>query len=66
VIRYNDVHLKKGKYPKRWDYDRMDGVADHFPLYVRLKQRGPAKTPVIQEEAPKVEIKPAPKSKKKK
>lgn len=39
VIRYNDVHLKKGKYPKRWDYERMDGVADHFPLYVRLKQR---------------------------
>lgn len=46
VIRYSDVHLKKGKYPKRWDYDRMDGVADHFPLYVRLKQRGPAKNPV--------------------
>lgn len=39
VIRYNEVHLKKGKYPKRWDYDRMDGVADHFPLYVRLKPR---------------------------
>lgn len=43
VIRYSDVHLRKGKYPKRWDYDRMEGVADHFPLYVRLKQRDSAK-----------------------
>lgn len=41
VIRYNDVHLKKAKYPQRWDYDKMEGVSDHFPLYVRLKQRGP-------------------------
>ncbi|MEK2645874.1 endonuclease/exonuclease/phosphatase family protein [Bdellovibrio sp. BCCA] len=56
VIRYNDVHLKKGKYPKRWDYDKLEGVSDHFPLYVRLKQRGPAKTPV-QEPAPKTEVK---------
>lgn len=37
----------------------MEGVADHFPLYVRLKQRGPAKTPV-QIEEPKVEIKETP------
>ncbi|UYL07689.1 endonuclease/exonuclease/phosphatase family protein [Bdellovibrio sp. SKB1291214] len=51
VIRYNPVHLKKGKYPKRWDYDAQDGVADHFPLYVRLKQRSEAKTPV-KDEAP--------------
>ncbi|WP_374030098.1 endonuclease/exonuclease/phosphatase family protein [Bdellovibrio bacteriovorus] len=62
VIRYSDVHLKKGKYPKRWDYDRMDGVADHFPLYVRLKQRGPAKTPVADEK--KAEVKDPKKSKK--
>ncbi|MGZ3771869.1 MAG: endonuclease/exonuclease/phosphatase family protein [Bdellovibrio sp.] len=46
VIRYDDVHLKKGKYPLRWDYDKMEGVSDHFPLYARLKQRGPAKSPV--------------------
>jgi len=39
VIRYNEVHLKKGKYPKRSDYERMDGVADHFPLYARLRLR---------------------------
>lgn len=39
VIRYDDVHLKKGKYPKRWDYDNVEGVSDHFPLYVRLKKR---------------------------
>lgn len=39
VIRYNDVHLSKGKYPKRWDYDKAEGVSDHFPLYVRLKKR---------------------------
>lgn len=54
VIRYDEVHLKKGKYPKRWDYDNMEGVADHFPLYVRLKQRGPAKNPVTND-VPKVE-----------
>jgi endonuclease/exonuclease/phosphatase family metal-dependent hydrolase len=63
VIRYDDVHLKKGKYPKRWDYDNMEGVADHFPLYVRLKQRSPAKNPV-KEEAPKVEAKEKPATKK--
>lgn len=55
VIRYNDVHLKKGKYPLRWDYDKMEGVSDHFPLYARLKQRGPAKNPV-QEETGKINI----------
>lgn len=54
VIRYNDVHLKKGKYPARWDYDKIDGVSDHFPLYVRLKQRSAAKKPV-QIEAPKID-----------
>lgn len=64
VIRYEEVHLKKGKYPKRWDYDRMDGVADHFPLYVRLKQRSEAKTPV-KEEAVKPADKPAAKTKSK-
>lgn len=52
VIRYNDIHLSKGKYPKRWDYERLDGVSDHFPLYARLKQRGPAKTPVKEDLAP--------------
>lgn len=55
VIRYDDVHLKKGKYPKRWDYEKMEGVADHFPLYVRLKQRSEAKNPV-KDEAPKAEV----------
>ncbi|AFY01996.1 endonuclease/exonuclease/phosphatase family protein [Bdellovibrio bacteriovorus] len=63
VIRYDDVHLKKGKYPLRWDYDRQIGVADHFPLYVRLKQRGPAKTPVKDEAAAK-ETNPAKDAKK--
>ncbi len=52
VIRYNEVHLSKGKYPKRWDYERQDGVSDHFPLYVRLKQRSAAKTPVVEPTAP--------------
>lgn len=68
VIRYSDVHLKKGKYPKRWDYDRLEGVADHFPLYVRFKQRGPAKTPVADEtKAPEKKEDPAKaKTKKKK
>ncbi|QDK38245.1 endonuclease/exonuclease/phosphatase family protein [Bdellovibrio sp. NC01] len=51
VIRYNQVHLSKGKYPKRWDYDTQTGVSDHFPLYVRLKQRSEAKTPVKDEPA---------------
>lgn len=58
VIRYNDVHLKKGKYPLRWDYDKMEGVSDHFPLYVRLKQRGPAKNPV-QDDTVKTEVQEA-------
>lgn len=44
VIRYNGIHLKKGKYPNRWDYEKMDGVSDHFPLYVRLKPRDSVKT----------------------
>lgn len=64
VIRYNELHLKKGKYPHRWDYDRQTGVADHFPLYVRLKQRGPAKTPVKDEVAAEAEKAPAPPAKK--
>ncbi|HEX7675696.1 MAG TPA: endonuclease/exonuclease/phosphatase family protein [Bdellovibrio sp.] len=51
IIRYNPVHLKKGKYPKRWDYDAQDGVSDHFPLYARLVQRSAAKDPV-KDEAP--------------
>lgn len=51
VIRYNPVHLSKGKYPKRWDNDAQEGVSDHFPLYARLKQRSAAKNPV-KEEAP--------------
>ncbi|WP_413584560.1 endonuclease/exonuclease/phosphatase family protein [Bdellovibrio sp. HCB274] len=63
VIRYNPLHLKKGKYPKRWDYDEMTGVADHFPLYVRLKQRSAAKTPFV-DEAAKAEKKDAVKKKK--
>jgi endonuclease/exonuclease/phosphatase family metal-dependent hydrolase len=66
VIRYNPVHLKKGKYPKRWDYDEQTGVSDHFPLYVRLKQRSDAKTPVKDETpvAPKKATKKAPAKKK--
>ncbi|MEK2688319.1 endonuclease/exonuclease/phosphatase family protein [Bdellovibrio sp. GT3] len=68
VIRYNPLHLKKGKYPNRWDYDNYTGVADHFPLYVRLKQRSQAKTPV-KDEPVKTEkaakSKAAPKAKKK-
>lgn len=52
VIRYDDLHLRKGKYPKRWDYDKIDGVSDHFPLYVRLKQRSEAKTPIKEVPAP--------------
>lgn len=51
VIRYNPVHLKKGKYPARWDYDKQTGVSDHFPLYVRLKQRSAAKDPVKDQTA---------------
>jgi len=39
VIRYNPIHLKRGKYPNRWDDDTMTGVSDHFPLYVRFKER---------------------------
>lgn len=69
VIRYNPVHLKKGKYPKRWDYDEQTGVSDHFPLYVRLKQRSEAKTPVKDEKAAAATAEkkkaPAKKSKKK-
>ncbi|MGE5085360.1 MAG: endonuclease/exonuclease/phosphatase family protein [Bacillota bacterium] len=64
VIRYNPVHLYKGKYPKRWDNEAHEGVSDHFPLYVRLKQRSEAKTP-IKEEKP-AETAPAKKSKTKK
>ncbi|WP_413557490.1 endonuclease/exonuclease/phosphatase family protein [Bdellovibrio sp. HCB209] len=57
VIRYNPEHLYKGKYPKRWNYEEQDGVADHFPLYVRLKQRSEAKTPVKDEKPAAVEKK---------
>lgn len=39
VIRYNPIHLYKGKYPKRFDVETLEGVSDHFPLYVRLKKR---------------------------
>ncbi len=52
VIRYSSVHLKKGKYPKRWDNEAQEGVSDHFPLYARLKQRSAAKTPITEETAP--------------
>lgn len=66
VIRYNPVHLYKGKYPKRWNYEDKDGVSDHFPLYVRLKQRSEAKTPVKEEKpAEKAPVKKS-KAKKKK
>lgn len=44
VIRYNPIHLQKGKYPKRFDPENKLGVSDHFPLYARLKKR-PAATP---------------------
>lgn len=53
VIRYNELHLKRGKYPNRWDHAKGDGVSDHFPLYVRLKQRSEAKNPVKEVPAPK-------------
>ncbi|KHD88162.1 MAG: hypothetical protein OM95_10345 [Bdellovibrio sp. ArHS] len=66
VIRYDDVHLSKGKYPKRWDYDKMEGVADHFPLYVRLKQRSEAKNPVQEEVPAKTPAKESKKAKGKK
>jgi endonuclease/exonuclease/phosphatase family metal-dependent hydrolase len=39
VIRYNPIHLKRGKYPNRWNDETMTGVSDHFPLYARLKVR---------------------------
>lgn len=45
VIRYNPVHLYKGKYPKRFSVENKTGVSDHFPLYSRLKLRAPAATP---------------------
>lgn len=66
VIRYNPIHLKRGKYPLRWDQDRKEGVSDHFPLYVRLKQRSEAKNPVVESivEAP-AKTKKAPVKKKK-
>ena len=51
VIRYNPVHLKRAKYPLRWDPDRQEGVSDHFPMYVRLKQRSEAKNPVVEAKA---------------
>lgn len=46
VISYAPIHLKKGKYPNRWDHARSDGVSDHFPIYARLQKRSEAKTPV--------------------
>lgn len=39
VIRYNEIHLNRGKYPNRWDNTDKSGVSDHFPLYVRLKKK---------------------------
>ncbi|MNT88739.1 hypothetical protein D3C72_2293490 [compost metagenome] len=57
VVRFNEVHLKRGKYPNRWDLDMKTGVSDHFPLYSRLKMRSEAKTPVLP--APPPEEKPA-------
>jgi endonuclease/exonuclease/phosphatase family metal-dependent hydrolase len=39
VIRYDPIHLQKGKYPKRFDPANKTGVSDHFPLYARLKKR---------------------------
>ena len=39
VIRYDPLHIRRGKYPNRWDGDTKDGVSDHFPLYVRIKKR---------------------------
>lgn len=53
VLRYEETHLKRGKYPRRWDGARQTGVSDHFPLYVRLKQRSDAKNPVLDKPAPK-------------
>jgi len=67
VVRYNDVHLKRGKYPNRWDIDEKTGVSDHFPLYARLKMRSEAKSPVLPPPPPIEEKKvPAKKSPKKK
>lgn len=66
VIRYNPVHVKKGKYPLRWDQDREEGVSDHFPLYVRLKQRSEAKNAVVEAKAEVAPpVKATPKKKKK-
>ncbi len=42
VIRYNSIHLYKGKYPKRFEPETREGVSDHFPLYARLKKRAAA------------------------
>ncbi len=39
VIRYNQVHLYRNRYPKRFDMEKKEGVSDHFPLYARLKKR---------------------------
>lgn len=59
VIRYNPIHLSRGKYPLRWDYDKQAGVSDHFPLYVRLIQRSEAKNPVKAEPTKNEAKKPA-------
>lgn len=39
AIRYDEIHIRRGKYPNRWDNDDKTGVSDHFPLYVRMKKR---------------------------
>ena len=61
VIRYNPIHLQKGKYPKRFDPENKIGVSDHFPLYARLKKRPEQPKAVSTEEAkPTAVTTPAP------
>lgn len=39
VVRYNDKHISRGKYPLRWNSKTYEGVADHWPVYTRLRPR---------------------------
>lgn len=45
VIRYNDKHIYRGKYPLRWNPEKKEGVADHWPIYSRLKLRSQTPNP---------------------
>ncbi|MFP5520636.1 MAG: endonuclease/exonuclease/phosphatase family protein [Bdellovibrionia bacterium] len=48
IIRYDDLHIERGKYPMRWSWEKKEGVSDHFPIYVRLKKRPTATEPSIK------------------